>query len=79
MQRDVVTQIRPHAHKPLDPCARHRGSIVRIVEEDAVISCADGVTAVCPVVDSRGLRPSVAPPLPQQVPVLSAAKIEIAS
>ena len=26
-----------------------------------------------------GARPSVAPPLPQQVPVLSAAKIEIAS
>ena len=79
VQSDVVTQIRPHVRKPSDLCALHRGSIARIVEEDAVISCADEVRAACPVVDSRGRRPSVAPPLPLQVPVLSAAKIEIAS
>ena len=79
MQSDVVTQSWPHVRKPSDLRALHRASIACIVEEDAVISCAEGVRAPCPVVVSRGRRPSVAPPLPQQVPVLSAAKIEIAS
>ena len=79
VQSDVVTESRPHSSKPSDLCALSRLSIARIVEEDATIPRGGRAPAPSPVVDSKARRPSVAPTLPLQIPVLSNTEIQIAS